>query len=942
MKTHATFKVVSLLVIFSFFNLQSQNDVEQYNANGLSTNIFNTNSGKITIYLPMHSDGERIAGSIKLEPGGKSAIQQERNLSKLKNHKLVFGINTISASSSVFAMQSSGLVNNPIKLLNDKGRSVMDSYTIKMRDKPAKPESTVIPTYFVSGESASILSNCDGNMSDNAVQINDQEAQLLAESESELFFRVPNNLSGSSDFHFTNATETITTGVHVLGLQLSAGNLNLMKGQSTNLSIGVTGLQGLEDNVPMTISNNSPSNITLSGGNFQEIMINPSTDAAGGTYQTSRTIQAIRSGGFEISVNIVPPEYTTTSSQDELLCNCYLNGESHLISPEACTELGGNCSEDTTDDDTVDTEDESPSSFDCELPEEVSENDDYVLLQIDDFHLDDCVAVNFSIRPFDEEEWETLGQDNTPEDGLNFNWNPPLGYDGTNEILVQVVNKNDVISDQTQYVYLNVTPAHLNDANLNVSYSVSEDAIKRALDRARATGDNIKKQDSIIAELRRKYWDAVESKDENEDAKNELVGIDKILDEIPKAYKDSLKAIVDSLSSLRKQLPAKIDKAALQKAVDDAQKRLDDCKKRLAELKKEQADLEAERDRLKQEIDDTLEEIDELFTSNGWTGGYGYHSDGTPWFGYVGDENANTDLDQRWELKNKLRKLKKPYKKALRRLEKLPQEIADAEKECDELEKALEKAKEAAEKGDQYLAAEVEAEDICRQIKSLLGPIWRWCVKNPGDCSFKEKLRKLLGECPKDQAAVEDFWDDFDDIVKAKKEQEESYSDAAEADQDTIDDIENDISTAEEQKKKLKEQQDREYAEAERLRKKRAQELEDARQRKRDAEARAREEEKRNQPTPAPILDDPIDPSDDQLKFQAQIFIFKRLYRDYLIDYGPCHCKTKAMAFANNTNSIVTDLIGRIGVGVAFAPLEAFPGVSLAGRLGIGAVKALA
>lgn len=942
MKTYARFHFVIFLFFSSLINLQAQDKTEQYNANGLSTNIYNTSGGKITVFIPLHAEGERIAGSIKLEPVGKSANQRTKNLSKLQNYKLIFGSQTISANTGTFSMQSSGLVNTPIILLNEKGKKVSESYTVKKREQRTAPAVTLIPSYMVSGESASIMSNCDGNMANNNVRINKEKAELLAESESELFFRVPDSRNGASVCDFTNGTETVSSGVHVLGLQLSAGNLNLMKGQSTNLSIGVSGLLGLEDQVPMTITNNSPSNITLSGGNFQELTINPSTDASEGAFQTSRTIQAIRSGGFEISVNIVPPEYSITTSEEELLCNCYLNGQTHLISPDACVELGGNCSEDTAEDAPTDLEDESPSSFDCDLPNEVTENDQFVLLRIEDFNREDCIAVNFSIRPLGDEQWETLGQDNTPDDGLNFNWNPPLGYDGANEILVQVVNKNDVITEQSQYVYLNVTPAHINDVNLNVSYTVSEDAIKRAIDRARATGDKIKEQDSIIAELRRKYWDAVDSKKENEDARDELVAIDKIIEKIPKAYKDSLKAIVDSLSNLRKQLPAKIDKAALKKAVDDAQKRLDDCKKRLAELKKEQADLEAERDRLKQEMDDTLEEIDELFTNNGWTGGYGYHADGRPWFGYVGDENANTDLDERWDLKNKLRNLKMPYLKALKRLEQLPQEIADAEKECDELEKALEKAKEAAEKGDQYLAAEVEAEDICRQIKSLLGPIWSWCVKNPGECTFKEKLRKLLGKCPKDVADFDDFWDEFDDIVKAKKEQEEAYGDAAAADQDTIDDIENDITSAEEQKKKLKEQQDQEYAEAERLRKKRAQELEDARQRKRDAEARKKEEEKRNAAKPAPTLDEPIEADDDQLKFQAQIFIFKRLYRDYLIDYGPCHCKTKAMAFANNTNSIVSDLIGRIGVGVAFAPIEALPGVSLAGKIGIGAVKALA
>jgi hypothetical protein len=156
-----------------------------------------------------------------------------------------------------------------------------------------------------------------------------------------------------------------------------------------------------------------------------------------------------------------------------------------------------------------------------------------------------------------------------------------------------------------------------------------------------------------------------------------------------------------------------------------------------------------------------------------------------------------------------------------------------------------------------------------------------------------------------------------------------------------MDGIDGEIKNVEDRIKSLKEQQAREYAEAEGLRKQRAQEIENERKRKRDAAERKKAEAKKKEAKPEPYLKEPVDPSDDQLKAQANSWVFKRLYYEYLISKGPCDCTAMALKFANNSNTIWSDLVGRIGVGVAFAPLEAFPGVSLAGRLGIGAAKAL-
>ncbi|MBV1887669.1 MAG: hypothetical protein KUG51_00095, partial [Urechidicola sp.] len=617
----------------------------------------------------------------------------------------------------------------------------------------------------------------------------------------------------------------------------------LLRGETTNLSIKVSGLDGLDINVPMIITNNSTSNIVLDGGNVQELVINPSADALSGNYSKNISIRALQRGSFSISVNVEPPILGANSMiSEELLCNCYINGQSYLISSSACEELGGHCSENIEEDSTEINEDEAPPNFEFDVPAEINTEDGIVILKIKDFKDNDCIAVVFSYRPIDDEQWQLIGVDTTANNGLSFNWNPSVESNDTCVIRAQVVNVNNIISEKFQHVVFNIDSEALDIVN----YSITQGDIDRAFKKARAADKRIKEEKEKlggIGGLEDRGWDAEDRKKENEAAKNELIAIDKVLDSIPKTYKADFKRILDSLARLKKKLPDVIDPAVLQKAINDAQSRVDDCNKRLEALKKEQADLEKQRDDLKDQLDDVQEAIYKLHIDNGWVGDYGYYPDGRPWYGYVGGERANTDLgDEKYELRKQYKGLKKQYLKTIKRLGELPDEISEAEEDCEELSKALEKAKTAKENADLHAATELEAEDICRQIKRLLRPLRQWCHNNPDHCDFKEKLRKLLEECPNNIERLEAFWDELDDIITAKKGKEKAFGKAADDNQETIDAIEEEIEKQKAKIKALEDQRDKDYAEAHRKSRQRSTEAAEAK-----ARADAKEKERRKQ-----------------------------------------------------------------------------------------------
>ena len=66
--------------------------------------------------------------------------------------------------------------------------------------------------------------------------------------------------------------------------------------------------------MPVSITNNSPSNITLEHGDQQEFTIDPETQTSSGIYQIDQTITASQTGGFAITANIYCAEHLVNTA----------------------------------------------------------------------------------------------------------------------------------------------------------------------------------------------------------------------------------------------------------------------------------------------------------------------------------------------------------------------------------------------------------------------------------------------------------------------------------------------------------------------------------------------------------------------------------------------------------------------------------------------------
>ncbi|HSU29022.1 MAG TPA: hypothetical protein VLJ68_11615, partial [Chitinophagaceae bacterium] len=267
--------------------------------------------GTVTVYLPPLSSSVTISGTVMAEPSGNSEKERNKNTGILKNYRLIIGQITIAVSERSFHCQipttASALT---LELKTERGE------TIKKEDFPCSKPVTqtnlfIPPPYIVAGDPAQIKGNFDGNSSNTNVNINGKKVEILAESPRGTYFKAPEEVKGKAQLECTENGKSQASIPNSLKLELTADKLNLQKGESTQIHVKVSGLEGLNEPVPLNITNLSVSTITLQSGNAQEIIIDPSKTGSTGIYETSRSVQSLKTGNFTISASIPQPGDST-------------------------------------------------------------------------------------------------------------------------------------------------------------------------------------------------------------------------------------------------------------------------------------------------------------------------------------------------------------------------------------------------------------------------------------------------------------------------------------------------------------------------------------------------------------------------------------------------------------------------------------------------------
>lgn len=275
---------------------------------GLIIKTFEVTEGIVSVYLPPLTPGATISGTVYTEPKGKDEKEKTKNLASLQAYLVTLGPENIPIQGNSFSIPVTAAIPRvntlPLNISTAAGQLIKSEPLPVSTITPIN--TTIIPNYAVIGDASMVTGNFDGKLSTTSLKVNGQPVQILAESPSAIYFNPSQSTPGRTTIEVTDNGKTQTGSINVLKLDLSAPKTNLRRGEKTTISINVTGLEGIKTNVPVNIQNTSPSVVTLEGGNTQQIIIDPAKDVSGGSFQTTRSVQSLKTGSYSVTVTIPP------------------------------------------------------------------------------------------------------------------------------------------------------------------------------------------------------------------------------------------------------------------------------------------------------------------------------------------------------------------------------------------------------------------------------------------------------------------------------------------------------------------------------------------------------------------------------------------------------------------------------------------------------------
>ena len=318
---------------------------------GLRIVTFDTLQGRVIVNLPddMRAS-DTISGTVVAEPKGNTEEERKKNASTLSGYvidistpkkpdgtsdlkvstpvaltpsAITFKLPPANALSPFKSVSSSHSVGLGISLTSTSG-SLATSPTqtvpielVSLSLQSVQPITVKLPTIGQQGRPIEIIGPFDGNSTDirtkwcinltvSDCEKNPSSGGVLhpqAESPRKLVVDNPINVFGPIQIQVNEGnTETKGTFRNV-GVNLTAPKTNLLKGESTELHIEVQGLQGIKEPVPLTLESHGV--ITMEGGMFQPLVIQPSQVGADGRYTTTRRVTGVQAGGWEATATVV-------------------------------------------------------------------------------------------------------------------------------------------------------------------------------------------------------------------------------------------------------------------------------------------------------------------------------------------------------------------------------------------------------------------------------------------------------------------------------------------------------------------------------------------------------------------------------------------------------------------------------------------------------------
>jgi hypothetical protein len=272
---------------------------------GLRYIDFDTPYGKIGIGLPDDmAMGDVISGQLAVEPSGRSEKKRAKNEERIKRYSVDIGGQKAAVGDHWGKWTIPPADNVSVVLLDPNGK-VVDTAQVPVNPHPPAAGFGDFQCLKVTqgGRLWRMDGKFNGDFSDTNVSMGGNEVEKWAESPRYVILESPMDVVGKTTIQYREGSIKGTCQCRNIVVTLHAAKLKLHKGETTQLSVTIRGLEGLEEPIPLSIKNKTPTIVSLKDeGTF---FIQPADVKPGGIYIYRSVLTGIMPGNFNISARVV-------------------------------------------------------------------------------------------------------------------------------------------------------------------------------------------------------------------------------------------------------------------------------------------------------------------------------------------------------------------------------------------------------------------------------------------------------------------------------------------------------------------------------------------------------------------------------------------------------------------------------------------------------------
>lgn len=290
---------------------------------GLHTASFETPQGKVEVNFPddmaVH---DTISGTVFATPSGKTDKERARNTDELHGFVVEMEKQETPVAAKIFKwVVPTGLAAGVAAVvLKDRAGNEVARTTVPVQPTPPsppgrpgappKPTDYHLPSIGSAGRQFGIVGPFGGDLRGTSVNVGAKQAELLAESPRKLVAKSPADVVGPTVLELREGDVVAKSEFRNLAIRLDARKTKLRKGERTELSVTVKGLDGLEEYgiVPLRVLNKAPEVVSKGGGDIETINIRRQDVGPEGSFSAKRTVTALQAGAYNIeaSIQLVP------------------------------------------------------------------------------------------------------------------------------------------------------------------------------------------------------------------------------------------------------------------------------------------------------------------------------------------------------------------------------------------------------------------------------------------------------------------------------------------------------------------------------------------------------------------------------------------------------------------------------------------------------------